>query len=71
MKLVLTIFGVLLILVGLLAFAGVGLTTNKAKVELGPLQATVKEERSLPPVVAGATIVVGIVLLAAGARKSR
>jgi hypothetical protein len=71
MRLVTAIVGVLLIIVGLLAFAGVGLTTNKAKVELGPLQATVKEERSLPPAVAGAAIVLGVVLLAVGARKSR
>ena len=71
MKTVLLIVGVLLVLLGVLAFAGVGFTTNKAQVSVGPLEATVKEERTLPPVVAGTAIVLGIGLVAAGARRSR
>ena len=71
MKTALLIIGVLLVLLGVLAFAGVGFTTNKAHVSVGPLEATVKEERTLPPVVAGGAIVLGIGLIAAGARRSR
>ena len=71
MKTGLLIAGVALVLLGALAFAGVGFTTNKAHVELGPLNATVKEERTLPPVVAGSAIVLGLVLIGAGARRTR
>jgi hypothetical protein len=71
MKTVLLIAGVALVLIGVLAFAGVGFTTNRARVSVGPLEATVKEERTLPPLVAGGAIVLGVVLLAAGARRSR
>jgi hypothetical protein len=65
------ITGVILVVLGVLAFAGVGFTTNKARVAVGPLEATVKEERTLPPVVAGGAIVLGVVLLAAAGRRSR
>ena len=71
MKPALLIAGVLLVLLGVLAFAGVGFTTNRARVEVGPLEATVKEERTLPPVVAGGAIVLGVVLLAAAGRRPR
>lgn len=70
MKAALLIAGLALIVLGVLAFAGVGFTTNKAEVSLGPLEATVKEERTLPPVVAGGAIVLGVVLLAATSRRS-
>lgn len=70
-KIALLITGVILVLLGVLAFAGVGFTTNKAHVAVGPLEATVKEERTLPPVVAGGAIVLGVVLLAAAGRRSR
>lgn len=71
MKLATVLAGALLILAGALAFAGVGFTTNRARVEVGPLQATVKEERTLPPAVAGLAIVAGIALVAVGARRTR
>ena len=72
MKTALLLIGVLLVVLGVLAFAGVGFTTNKAHVAVGPLEATVKEERTLPPVVAGGAIVLGIGLVVAAAmRRSR
>ena len=70
MKLPVILAGALLILAGVLAFAGVGFTTNRAKVEVGPLQATVKEERTLPPAVAGVAIVAGVALVAVGMRRT-
>ena len=71
MKTGLIIAGVALVLLGALAFAGVGFTTNRAHVEVGPLEASVREERTLPPLVAGGAIVLGLVLIAAAARRSR
>jgi hypothetical protein len=71
MKAALLIAGLALIVLGALAFAGVGFTTTKAEVSVGPLEATVKEERTLPPVLAGGAIVLGVVLVAAAARRSR
>jgi hypothetical protein len=71
MKTALLIAGAALVLLGALAFAGVGFTTNRARVAVGPLEATVREERTLPPVVAGGAIVLGLVLIAAAARRSR
>jgi hypothetical protein len=71
MKIALLVTGVVLVVLGVLAFAGVGFTTNRAHVAVGPLEATVKEERTLPPVVAGGAIVLGVVLVAAAVRRSR
>ncbi|HSA57257.1 MAG TPA: hypothetical protein VLE53_16205 [Gemmatimonadaceae bacterium] len=71
MKAVLAIVGILLIAAGVLSFAGVGLTTERTRIEVGPLEASVKEERVLPPVLAGGAIVAGLALLVVGARRSR
>jgi hypothetical protein len=69
MKVLLIILGVVSIAIGVLAFAGVGLTTEKASFDVGPIEGSVREEKTLPPVAAGGAIVLGVILLAAGARS--
>ena len=69
MKALLGILGGLSILIGVLAFAGVGLTTEKASFEIGPIEGSVREERTLPPAVAGGAIVLGVVLLIMATRS--
>lgn len=68
MKALLAILGGLSILVGVLAFAGVGFTTEKASFDIGPIEGSVREERTLPPAVAGGAIVLGVVLLVVAGR---
>lgn len=68
MRALLAILGGLSILVGGLALAGVGFTTEKASFEIGPIEGSVREERTLPPAVAGGAIVLGVVLVIAAAR---
>jgi hypothetical protein len=67
-KALLAILGGLSILVGVLAFAGVGFTTEKASFDIGPIEGSVREERTLPPAVAGGAIVLGVVLLVVAGR---
>lgn len=69
MKVLLMILGVVSIAVGVLAFAGVGFTTEKASFDIGPIEGSVREERSLPPAAAGGAIVLGVILLAVAARS--
>jgi hypothetical protein len=67
------IIAILLILIGLVALATGGLTyTRREKViDLGPIEATAeKRDRiPLPPVLGGAALAGGVVLLIAGSRK--
>jgi hypothetical protein len=67
------IIAILLIVIGLVALATGGLTyTRREKViDLGPIQATAeKRDRiPLPPILGGAALAGGIVLLIAGTRK--
>lgn len=67
------IIAVLLILIGLVALATGGLTyTRREKViDVGPIEATAeKRDRiPLPPILGGAALAGGIVLLIAGSRK--
>jgi hypothetical protein len=69
MKALLMVLGVVSIAVGVLAFAGVGFTTEKASFDIGPIEGSVREERSLPPAAAGGAIVLGVILLAVAARS--
>jgi uncharacterized membrane protein len=68
-----TIIGVLLIVLGVVAFAyqGITYTTSEKIVDLGPLKVEAKRERTipLPPVLGGIALVGGIVLVIAGARR--
>jgi drug/metabolite transporter (DMT)-like permease len=69
-----TIVGILLIFVGIagLAFGGFSFTRKEKVLDLGPIQATADKKESLPvpPLLGALAIVGGVVLLAAGARRS-
>ena len=72
-----TIVGILLIVLGViaLAYGGFRYTTHEEKrvVDLGPLKvdANVEKEHSvpLPPILGGAALIGGVVLVWAGAKK--
>jgi hypothetical protein len=67
------IAGIVLIVAGLagLIFGGISWTEKKTIVDLGPIQATAKEQKSLPipAVVSGIAVIAGIVLLVIPARR--
>lgn len=69
-----SIAGIILILLGVIALAYQGITyTSREKVlDIGPIHATKDEHKTipLPPIVGGAAIVAGVVLLVAGGRNS-
>jgi uncharacterized membrane protein len=69
-----TIVGILLIILGIVSFAyqGITYTTHKKVVDLGPLQATTTEHKTipLPPILGGIAIVGGVALLLAGNRST-
>ena len=69
-----TIVGVALIILGVLALAyqGITYTTREKVIDLGPLQASVDKEKSipLPPIVGALALVGGVVLIIVGVRKS-
>lgn len=73
MKLV-TLVGVALIVLGVLALAyqGITYTTREKVIDLGPLKASVDKERSipLPPIVGVLALVGGVALVIVGVRKS-
>jgi hypothetical protein len=73
MKLV-TLVGVALIVLGVLALAyqGITYTAREKIIELGPLNASVDKEKSipLPPIVGVMALAGGVVLVIAGVRKS-
>jgi uncharacterized membrane protein len=70
----LSIVGILLIVVGIAAFAyqGITYTTQEKVVDLGPLQMTAEKTRTipLPPIMGGIALVGGIVLLIVGKRSA-
>lgn len=67
------IIGVLLIIFGIFTFAykGFTYTSNEKVAEIGSLKVTADTEKSVyfPPVLGGASIVVGIVLVVVGMRR--
>lgn len=68
-----TIIAVLLIVLGIAAFAwqGISYTTTEKVVDLGPIQMTAEKTRTLPlpPIAGGICLVGGIVLLVLGQKK--
>ena len=66
--------GILLIVLGVVSFAyqGITYTTHKKVLDLGPLQATTTEHKTipLPPILGGLALLGGVVLLATGAKAS-
>ncbi len=68
-----TILAILLIALGVVAFAyqGITYTTKEKVVDLGPLQMTAETEKTLPlpPIVGAIALVGGIVLLITGKKN--
>ena len=68
-----TLAGIILIVIGIVAFAyqGITYTTREKVVDLGPIQVTADKTRTLPlpPIVGGIALVGGIVLLVMGNKK--
>ena len=69
-----TLVGIALILLGIVAFAYQGITyTSREKIiDIGPLQATAETKKTIPlsPLLGGLALVGGIVLVVVGAKKS-
>jgi hypothetical protein len=69
-----TLVGIVLIILGVLALAyqGITYTTREKVIDIGPLKASVDKEKSipLPPIVGALALVGGVVLVIVGARKS-
>jgi len=67
------LLGVVLIVLGVVAFAyqGFTYTTRETAVDLGPIEVTTERTRRLPlpPIVGAVAVVGGIVLLVAGKRR--
>ncbi len=69
-----TLFGIILIALGVVAFGyqGITYTTTEKIIDIGPLKVTEEKSKTLPlPPIAGAIALVGgIVLLVVGNRKN-
>jgi uncharacterized membrane protein YidH (DUF202 family) len=69
----LTVIGVILIVVGIvaLAYQGISYTTSEKVVDLGPLKVEAKREKTIPlsPVAGVAALVVGVVLVVVSGRR--
>jgi hypothetical protein len=70
----LTLFGIALIVLGVVAFAyqGISYTSREKIIDIGPLQASVDTKKTIPlsPVLGGLALVGGIMLVVVGAKKS-
>ena len=69
-----SLVGILLIVVGIigLAYGGITYTRKEKVVDIGPIEATreTHERIPLPPIVGGLSLVAGVVLLVAGAKRA-
>jgi hypothetical protein len=69
-----SIVGTLLIILGVIAltYQGITYTTKKKVLDIGPIQATKEEHKTipLPPILGGIALVGGIALLVAGSKNS-
>jgi hypothetical protein len=69
-----SIVGIVLIILGALAlmYNGISYTTHKTVLDIGPIQATKEEHKTipLPPILGGVALVGGVVLLFAGYKKA-
>lgn len=70
-----SLIGIALIVLGVIAFAyqGITYTTREKVIDIGPIQASVEKEKTvpLPPVLGALALAGGIVLLIAGTRQGR
>ena len=69
-----TIVGIALIVLGIVAFAyqGVTYTSREKIIDLGPIHATADTQKTIPlsPLLGGLALVGGIVLVVVGAKKA-
>lgn len=69
-----TVLGIILIVLGAisLAYQGVSYTTHKKVLDVGPIQATKEEHRTIPvpPIVGGVALMAGLVLVFADAKSA-
>ena len=69
-----SIVGIVLIVLGALAlmYNGISYTTHKKVLDIGPIQATKEEHKTipLPPILGGIALIGGVVLLFAGNKKA-
>ncbi|MGA2847058.1 MAG: DUF3185 domain-containing protein [Candidatus Acidiferrales bacterium] len=69
----LSVVGLILIVLGIISFAyqGINYTTHKKIVDIGPIQASTTEHKTipLPPILGGLALVGGVVLLVAGRKE--
>ena len=69
-----SILGIILIVIGLVGFAlgGFSFTKKEKVLDVGPIEATADEKKSvpIPPLLAGLALVSGVVLVAVSARKA-
>jgi uncharacterized membrane protein len=70
----LTLLGIALIVLGIVAFAyqGITYTSRETVIDIGPLHATADTQKTipLPPLLGGLVLAGGIVLVMVGAKKS-
>ena len=68
-----SMLGIVLIVLGVIALAyqGINYTTHKKVLDIGPIQATKEEHKTipLPPIVGGVALVGGIALLLGGSKE--
>jgi uncharacterized membrane protein len=69
-----TLVGIALIVLGIVAFAyqGISYTSREKVIDIGPLQASVDTKKTIPlsPLLGGLALAGGIVLVVVGAKKS-
>jgi hypothetical protein len=69
----LTVVGVILIVIGIvaLAYQGITYTTSEKVVDLGPLKVEAQREKTLPlpPIAGAAALVAGIILVVVSVRR--
>ena len=67
------ILGLILVVLGIIAFAfqGITYTTHEKVLDIGPIEATAKKEKTipLPPVLGGLALAGGVVLLVTGKKS--
>ena len=68
------IVGIILIILGVIAlvFGGITYTTKEKVIDLGPIEATAKKEKTipLPPILGAISLIGGIVLLITSGKRA-
>jgi uncharacterized membrane protein len=74
MRINLTVVGIALIVLGMVAFAyqGITYTSRETVLDIGPIHATADTQKTIPlsPLLGGLVLVGGIVLVVVGVKKS-